>query len=281
MKKLLVTIMLSGIIAAWTLGCSSSTAPMAGGSGAGNPTTTVALAMIADTGLPRGTATLAKTAAAPPPVTGREKRTLTIRDMDAFAYTIDTATIAVKEIHFLAADPAMLDAIAIPFNLSRDAKGIVIPGPFIFDVIRGTVTPSIDGIALPSMRYSGISLLVRKKGLALTDTYAVEVGGNVAYANTVHRFSVKLLFNLSITYRADHGDFILDGSRTAHIAIALNASQWLDSVDLGSALNKDKIAFDTNGTLVIDAASPDTVNSRYEQAIRRNIIASGVLVTGW
>jgi hypothetical protein len=61
----------------------------------------------------------------------------------------------------------------------------------------------------------------------------------------------------------------------------LNASQWLDSVDLGTGLDKGKIAFDADGTLAIDCASENIANALYALAIRRNIIASGMLVTGW
>jgi hypothetical protein len=278
MKRLLsAQITLLGVFALSTLRCSTSTAPVAGGTGLGNPTTPVALSMVADTGLASGTATLAKNAARNIAADKPDRRLLTIRDIDTQPFTIDTATIAVQEIRLLVVDASVLDTLTIPAGLQRDADGIILPGPYVFDVMRGTVTPSIDKVVLPSLRYSGVMMAVKKKDL----TDAVTIGGTYMYKTETHRFSFKLLFNLNIKYRSAKGDFVLDGAKTAHLTITLNASQWLDSADLAAGIDKGKIGFDSTGVLVIDSSSKDTAATRYAQAIRRNIIASGALATGW
>ena len=248
--------------------CSLVSGPLAGGSGLGNPPTNVAIAMVADTGLPA----LGKKAATDLSLANNTSgRRLSIKDPEGLMYTVTAATITVQYIRFVVAAPESLSVLVLDKGLAVDATGIVIPGPFVFDVINNIVDPPLDSIRLPRTRYLGVEMVVNKK-----DTLpSIEISGDFTYAGTLHGFVFSLVCNKRFMCGISDGFSLLDTPATT-ITVRMNASTWLDSVDMGTCLDKGWIGFDSNGVLDVDDKMPQGCN-KYSQIIQENIVNSGRL----
>lgn len=270
MKRATIMIPLVVCIGALTsMRCSLTSGPLAGGSGLGNPPTNVAFAMAADTDL---IPELSKRAAgASPLVNNPSGRRLNIKDQSGLAYTVASAKVAVDFIRFVVAAPESLSYLTLGQGLICDKTGIVITGPFVFDVINNTVVPPLDQLKLPSISYLGVEMLFIRKDSLNT----VEITGDFVYLNTAHGFVFSLAGDKLGKY-VKQDSFLLEGKHPAAIIVRLNASTWLDSVDLGSCLDKGWIGFDSNGVLVVDGKMPQGCN-KYNTIIQDNIINSGRL----
>jgi hypothetical protein len=234
--------------------------------------------MFADTGAATasGPATDAATQGAK---TGKTKKNLLVKDGSGLEYTVDSAFITVAQVKFIPVYPESLASVKLADGLQSDGKAILAQGPFVFDLMSGAVPAALSALSLPRMEYAGITLVVDKKVAGNAQGFAVAIQGDFTYKAALHHFAFNLKCGVTIMYKAAAGVFSLAGKDTIALRIWLDASHWLDSVDLGRCLDKGWISFDSTGALVVDDKLPQGCNA-YEKTIRDNILNSGVLVAG-
>jgi hypothetical protein len=248
---------------------------LAGGSGLGNPTTPVAIAVVADT-----TPSVAKGAveavSATPAPSAKVKKNLKIQDAGGLAYTVDSVMMTVQRISFVPKHPESLATIELAPGLIKAGNAIVVEGPFFFDALRGTVTPALDHVPLPQIEYSAVMFMIDKKDPFGNETSGLMVGGSFYDKNATHGFTFSLICGIEVSYRGTNGvGFTVSGSDTLNLQIALDASHWLDSVDFAKCLTKKGIDFDASGDLLLNDSTPQSCVKVNQ--IMRSITGSGVV----
>lgn len=258
----------------------SNGAGMAGATGAGNPRTAVSLAMVADTGVARMLAGLAKRVVDSSPLSEEEgvARSLPIRDMGMLEYGVESALLVVDRVQFMLQTPGSVEEDAVGTGLGYDGKSITLDGPFVFDAIAGTVEPAIDDVLLPQTGYSGIKLHINQNHSSEVIPYAIVIAGTFTYGGEERRFSLNLKTNVNAVYQNSGGVFDLVGEDAAALRVVFDASLWLQSVGLGTCIDSGWIPLDTGGNLVVDGTMPPSPCRGKLQEIRRNVIESGTLV---
>ena len=146
-----------------------------------------------------------------------------------------------------------------------------------FDAMTGAVDPPLDGLMLPQTAYSGVKLLINPSGLADSGACAIAVGGTFVYTGETRRFDIRLKTAVSAVYRAPGSAFTPAPSGAA-ARIVLDASQWLDSVYLGSCLDNGYVALDRSGGLTVDEQALNNPCQNNREIIRRNVAGSGSLI---
>lgn len=257
--------------ALWT-GCGS--APTAGGSGAGNPSTMVAVTMYADTGA--AVTGLAKGLAAGD---SSAPRSLGIKDAGNLAFTVNIAVVRVKQIEFAfeqpidCSDPFWSEHPALVCN--GTGTSAVLAGPFEFDAMTGVVTPPLDSLRIPAAEYSHIRLWVAPP---VDSVAAAEVSGTFIYQDTVRAFQFLLDLDTFVQINRPHvATFLLQAADTSHITIMLDASVWLADVDLNDNLSRRLVTLEQNGTLVLGATRATGAARALLNRISKNVAGSGVL----
>ncbi|MBD3421462.1 MAG: hypothetical protein GF398_15195 [Chitinivibrionales bacterium] len=270
-RRLCMTVMIC-MGAALLLKCSNDADPVAGGTGAGNPSSTTTLAIIADTGFVSSGYTLAKSGM-------RLSRLLPITDDDSLQYVLDTTLIKVNTIIFILESPShcsdLLASFHGPFNLECDKEGIALSGTFIFDAVNGTVSPSLDSLRIPAGRYKGIKLMIDKapsKSSHIDTCATVDFRGNFFYQHQQRRFRVGLNMNAPIKYLTYDSTIIVGQDDTTHFLIEMDASHWFSGVSLKPCLENGDIPLDADGNVTISCKFPQGACRSFASVIKANLV---------
>ncbi len=235
----------------------SSNTSIAGSSGAGNPGSVVALAMVADGKQETPLSELAKSLALTDS-SNAQGRKVGINDRSGLSFSIESARVYAKEIRFVFADS--VDA-GDPFWTKNDdvtlsGNSALLTGPFEFDAMTGDVTPSTDALKIPATEYALVQIWVAPRGGGRADSpVGIKLGGTFRYRGKERPFVFKLSINAPLLIKhPDLFSFELEGKDTTCLAIRLNATKWLDSINVKHALLRKDLTFNDQGVLEVESA---------------------------
>lgn len=214
---------------------------IAGGTGAGNPGGPTRLSMIANStsliNLSKGLI--------------QDDIEFTIRDSSNAEFTIDSVIISASKIRFLLKNEQDVQNIItgsgttlIPFE-----GALLLDKAFGFNAITGAVEPAFDSFFLPEADYIGIVFELESDSSNIT---AIEFSGTFYYKEILHPFNIKLNAGDPIHCMFNEQHFTVTHSDTTLLVAYLEASGWLNGVNIKGAIDSGLLQFDTTGKLVID-----------------------------
>lgn len=273
----------AAVTAAALLNCGGD-APLAGGTGSGNPGNAVAsVTVIADTA---ETSSPAKRLAGPA-MSGPNPPFLDLPQQDAgdLPMRVDSVTITAQRIHFLldeSEDPAaLLDDFE--GNVAADSESIFLEGPVTFDALTGHTVPSLDSVVLPPARYTGLKLEAAALGggprSRSADRCASRIIGTYEWSDTSGIFILCLSSRVFISKHAG-GAYRIGEADTVDFVLRLDWKRWLEGTNLKSCLEEGSLPLDPGDQLVIDAQSGVGACARVEETIGENFAGSGRLEVG-
>ncbi|MCU0609617.1 MAG: hypothetical protein MUF22_07620 [Chitinispirillaceae bacterium] len=261
--------------------CGSSGDNLAGGSGAGNPGGTVAIAMRAhiDGALP-------KVASAASADIGDS---LVVSDRGGMKITVTGVELSSAEIHFV------LDSSESPERLhdrererepalAYDSNSLFLYGPFGFNALTGRADSGTHSAAsLPVARYTGVALQFREDPVD-TGAFAqlrhgkIGITGTLVYKGETHQFVFDFSRSFGRRYRFAGGIFTLSRLDTTHIELRFNARKWFSNVNIASGIERGQIGFNDHGELALSTFSGTYLSRELGFVISEDFIASGTLV---
>ncbi len=255
-------------------------APLAGGTGSGNPGNAVAsVKVIADTA---GTSSPAKRLAGGPNAPFLD---LPQQDTGDLPMKVESVTITVRRVHFL------LDETENPAELlgdfegkvAADSESIFLEGPVTFDVLTGGTVPSLDSVKLPPARYTGLKLEAAAPGggpqTGSPDRCASRIVGSYEWSDTSGAFTFCLSPRIFISKRAG-GPYRIGKADTVDFVLRLDWERWLEGTDLKSCIDEGSLPLDPGDELLIDAQSGIGSCELVEETIGENFAGSGRLDVG-
>lgn len=237
---------------------------IAGGSGAGNPGGPTRLSLVADilnaTGIGKTTiysnySTISEQNAFDHyNMSKRSQNTghnFIIKDSSQSEFNIDSVTIYAKQIQFILEDGANAKVITKSDSTSLVPKDntLALAGAFKFDAINGTVEPSFDSFFLPEENYQGVLIELDSE---TAHKAAIEFQGTFIYKKNVHSFHI--LLNSGEPLRCMFSDqlFTVSHLDTTVLVAFLDATEWLNGVDIIGALDSGELQFNSSGNLIIN-----------------------------
>ena len=157
---------------------------------------------------------------------------------------------------------------------------VVVEGPFVFDLMTGASTPSLDEVTLPSGTYKRIDVRLDdaepSDGLVEEDDAMAElsllVRGAVDVDGDLVEFGLALQFNEDARFE-EQGGILVEGDST--LPLSLNVAEWFDGVDLAACIASDEIEPGDNGVYWIDEDVSGGDCSDVERDLKENIKESG------
>ena len=136
-------------------------------------------------------------------------------------------------------------------------------GPYVYDMIAGSVTPALADVQIPDGSYRRVEFKLKPyRDGASTDPLmnnSIYVSGTAVVAGVSKTF--EFLLQDSEKFRLSGDKFKVDASATNKIAINLDPTAWFTGVDFSLA------TANADGTLTLDAES----NKSLWKIVRRNI----------
>lgn len=288
--RLLISVRLGIIVLILTL-IACSIGQQAGGAGAGNPATLAVIANGMDT-TSTGRASLYPADCTPEFNTVKNGISHPIDTIDVILPIEDSSStrIDVNGVYIASqcASFPIPAGVKIPDDIKEplycDSNLLVLDGPFIFDVLRGTSLPDID-FHLPNGVYEYINLCVAPyddTAGSVVDSilkgYEIIITGTFTYEDTLRKIGIYILCDERWTFPAFDGGIELSDEGFVELLIGLDEQAWLDSLCINGCIKKGDIFFDDEGNLIIlDDPSGQGPDARLCKKIRNNIARSGVL----
>lgn len=173
-----------------------------------------------------------------------------ITDLSGTTFNITESRVNVRHIQF-----------DLPEESNADStEKVSLDGPFLFDLMTGSVTPPLDSFTLEPGIYKRVDVrlddseledgLVTASDPLLDNTMIVE--GTFDYDNNPERqFQLILKFNEDIRFEDISGVVVPENESTS-IVLSLMVDEWLGNIDITSCLDDGDLDLDSNGNLIID-----------------------------
>lgn len=269
--------------------CSIGTDGIAGGAGAGNPATLSVIVDGADSTFLRGIKNFQAgftpdfqplTKFTSFPMDTGDTISITIVDFGKMHINVNGIYISARYASF-----PIPDSVNIPDDIQDplycDSNSIILDGPFIFDVLRGTSMPQ-TGFNLPDGLYEYASLYFGPDDTSGLDNkpfteFQIVINGKFTYQDTLRNISIYILCNEKRTFHAVGSGVELTGKDSVDLIIGLDEQGWLDSINIKGCLNNGVVYLDEHGNLSIyDNPSGTGPDAQLAAQIRYNIFRSGV-----
>jgi hypothetical protein len=260
-------------LTAFCLRCTSlNEAPLAGGSGAGNPggTVSVALTIFTDT-VHAKTAVVTGTVAN---ITDNANPFVTVKDMAGLPIAITGVQINSSDLRLVLDERdesrCVLDSFKErPPYLSSDSQSLIINKRFSFDALHGTPDSTVPPVIMPVARYTGVILHFNKNPLPQTDTgwkSDILINGRFLYNRQTQNFKIEIDRSFSPLYNFGGGSFTLSTTDTTHLELRFNASQWFRRVNFKQYLDTGLLIFNPKSPLIISSNStqPDILDIEFQ-----------------
>lgn len=248
------------------LNCSDK---IAGGSGAGNPgaTTFAIVSVTTDSSEIPDTLTEGNSGIKMFPDTIR------IDDDSSGLFIVNYAVLKINRIIFLfdSTGKKSPDRDSVHLPLISSDEGIIIEGPFLFNILGGISEPPLPGFSLPQGKYSGIRLEY--------DTLVPTMILHSSFQWNGRNLHLKVteFFGGNDKFKKDANSFIINKNMKTTLKIVLNASKWLKGVSIVPLLNKGDLTIDRDDTLRLERSYPDTKSTSLADLIADNLRRSGKL----
>ncbi|MBD3347259.1 MAG: hypothetical protein GF401_19565 [Chitinivibrionales bacterium] len=264
-------------------GCSSSGPDsVAGGSGAGNPGGVVAFSMRIDS----SQAVFADRDELPVHPLSPDNRSslpIIIENDDGLKFITDQVYVLVDNIRFVLGNSDQ--ALSIDMDnyapLYFDDESFCLDGPFVCNVLSGTVEPSLEEIRVPDLRYKGVKISLKKDACTgecgLLKPSTIELRGTFRYEGEMHDFIISAATNITRFYKQESSSFSVDAGTVTRLLIDLDPRTWLEGVTIESCLASGRLQFDISGALVLDNKTGQENCSNIAADIHTNIVQSGKL----
>lgn len=238
---------------------------VAGGTGVGNP--------------PQGTATFAMAASSGDPLakgtSSREAaRRFTLTDAGGTRFDLERAVAHVTWVRLRtpAGRPCRKE-----LHSTCEAEDIRLEGPFVADLMNGTLSPDLPAFQAPAGTYRRIEARLDdldEDKAALEPALAghsVVLSGTFAYAGRADRaFSLSLDFNELV--RFEGGSMAVRQDTLTHLLLRFGVESWLKEIDIGRCLDEGRLVLDNQGNLKLDDGSNC---DGLEKALKEAVKASG------
>jgi hypothetical protein len=238
---------------------------VAGGTGVGNPSQgEVTFALVATssstaTGLAKpgvgGGSGLPPTFAAGSIQAANADSALTVTDAGGTPFTILRSLANVGEIRI-----RLPDGMACPPSLAHcESDELRFEGPYVADLIAGTLTPNPGPFNAPVGGYRRVDIRLEESKQPSADTallgHAMLISGTFAYAGRTDRpFSIALDFNENA--RFEEGTAMVRESGANRLLVAMQVEKWLAAADITRCLDEGALQLDAQGGLRIDERNP-------------------------
>ena len=237
----------------------------AGGAGAGNPATLAMIADGVDTTISRDTI----------PVT------LPICDSSCMRIEVNGVFVLVQYASFPVPDD--FDSIPEPLYYDSSAGEMILDGPFLFDVLRGTSAPDIH-FHLPNGIYEYIKLhIAHDSGTSVNDFnelmkgYQILISGKFTYEDTLRNINIFILSDTTVQFHALDNGVAVFNTNFVKLIVGLNEQEWLDSISIKGPIKKGDVFFDSEGNLtLLDDPSGQGPDAKLCMRMRSRIYGSGV-----
>lgn len=248
-----------------------------GGAGAGNPATLAMIANGVDTTM-HSIFQLSRGSYDTIPVI------LPIKDSGCLLIDVNGVFLLAQYATFPAPDSISIpEDIHEPLYYDADSNEIVLDGPFLFDVLRGTSAPDIS-FKLPDGLYESMSLYVGPHDDTLGQSidsllkgYQIVITGTFTYEDTLRDIGIYILCDEKRLFPGLDGGVNLFDEDFVELIIGLDEEEWLDSIGIKGCIKKKEIFFDDEGHLtILDNTTGQGPAFRLCERIRNNIFNSGV-----
>lgn len=267
------TLAILACVSALLFSCAIGTHEVAGGSGAGNPGVTASVSIMADTiTIPPATLEKAQNSG-----DSAIARALPLSDDSSMVLTATSAAVTVFRFEFLLDDTGHCDSLVDSFpELSCDTAGMLLDGPFVFDMVSLAADSLFDSLRLPAASYRGMKLAIGCRDDADSTTCSpVVIAGTFNYRDTLRQFTFTIPFSTKLLYKYSGQPVEIDPADTAIFKLTVSARQWLAGVDIAGGLNSGSVPLDSTGNLVINGTGVLSTAARaIAHTIRANIDAS-------
>lgn len=155
-----------------------------------------------------------------------------------------------------------------------------IRGPFVVDLLSGSVTPDLSDLVIPAGTYKALEIKVDDgdpdDGLISQDHVLNDrsfvVSASFEYQGASASLQLYLDFSEDIEIEPATG--IVIGSDAARLIVEFAATNWLQGLNIGTCLDRDDLSL-SEGVLVIDDDSGKGDCSDIENQIKDNMKGSG------
>ncbi len=155
-------------------------------------------------------------------------------------------------------------------------------GPFVVDLLAGTVTPPLSDLVIPSGVYKEIKFKIQPleqgSNLVAADDLlngrSLVVKGTFDDGASVKTFILALKLDEEISFEDPAGFPVLESTAINDLIISLDVNKWFQNVGIGACLNSGSVTQDANGVyLITDETSGDAC--AFSDLIRAGIKDSG------
>jgi hypothetical protein len=277
---------------------SLSFAPLAGGSGAGNPGGTVvtsanvvfSMSAVNGQGQPGGgEAPVAKLSSS---TLLDSSGSITAADRGGLQFTLTEVSVSNVAARFMLdseMEPErLLSHMADrPPELLSDSNAIVLSGSHEFDALSGRVDSSNRTLRLPVARYTGVRFDVPEYAGGCPDgpqnpSYSmITMRGTFLYGGTSHALVADISYSpmtCRLDFRFGGGLFTLSDVDTTHLELQFDAQRWFADVDFAAVLGNGSLRFDAAGALNLSNTSYSPCVSGIQSVIASDFFSSGKLV---
>ena len=206
-------------------------------------------------------------------------------DTSGTLYTVETASAYVREINLehnaasCAELEASLSAEVTCYDSGNDGDKVElrIAGPFLFDLIARTSTPSLANLTLPTGTYSRIDVRFddaeSQEGI-IDDNHPIAeqtlIGsGTFTYENVVRTFDLALKFNEDARFENNSGIEIQSDNND--IFLLLDVQEWFSGLPITDCLDDGDLSFDGNHLQIADdSGSCSDIENSIKEAIKRS-----------
>lgn len=262
-----------GILAlvAWLLGCQGG--EVAGGTGIGNPSQgTVTFALKATSGQQQ----LAKVADGG---VRNPDSAFAVADLGGTVFTIHSSLANLGYVKF-----KLPDGIACSQDIESacEQDDIKVTGPFVVDLMSGTLLPEIGPFKVPAGMYrrAEMRLEALESGAPTPQPQllgrSMIISGTFVYAGKTDRtFSISLDFDEEIAFES--GSMSVKPDILNKFLLLFNVDEWMAKADITKCLDDSTLVLDPQGNLLIDKQNKC---EGLEQVLKDGVKASGDLGNG-
>lgn len=197
-----------------------------------------------------------------------DANTYNVVDEGGTTFTITEARVNVRHIQF-----------DLPEDSEQDSTNkISLDGPFVFDLVNGTQTPTINAFEVEEGIYRRIDVrfddaeasdALLPAGDELLDNTML-IAGTFDFDGTSGRnFRFVLKFNEDLRFEEPNGINVVEGE-TTEFFLSLNVTEWLAGIDITSCLDGGDLSLESNGDLIIEDGSGSDCQD-LEGTIKSNI----------
>jgi hypothetical protein len=243
---------------------------IAGGSGAGNPgaTTVAVIAVTTDSSEIPDTIPDAHSGIRMYP------DTVKIIDDSSGKFVLIHAELKIRRIVFLfdSLEKRMPDLDSIQLPLTASDYGIILDGPFVFNILSGNSFPPVPRFSLPEGKYKGIRVEYDTIHPVMTLNCSFEWNGRT------HHMTVSDFFTGNDMFKKENTSFNINRKRVTTLRILLNASKWFRGIAIGPKLDNGELTIGSDSTLYMKSSGSTVQSALLAGKIADNLRKSGKLL---